>query len=82
MSRNEMRPKVIIRTSIGSKTPLDGGPQHTQNYTKIFKETLSEVKVVYLNHPKQIFSSFKNAYLDKNSYSYLFIEHGDFYNQK
>ena len=82
MSRNEMRPKVIIRTSIGSKTPLDGGPQHTQNYTKIFKETLSEVKEVYLNHPKQIFSSFKNAYLDKNSYSYLFIEHGDFYNQK
>ena len=82
MSRNEMRPKVIIRTSIGSKNPLDGGPQHTQDYTKMFKETLSEVKVIYLNHPRQIFSSFKNAYLDKNSFSYLFIEHGDFYNQK
>ena len=31
MSRGEMRPKVIIRTSIGSKKPLDGGPQHTQD---------------------------------------------------
>ena len=37
MSRNEMRPKVIIRTSIGSKNPLDGGPQHTQDYTREMK---------------------------------------------
>jgi pyruvate/2-oxoglutarate/acetoin dehydrogenase E1 component len=82
MSRNEMRPKVIIRTSIGSKNPLDGGPQHTQNYTKIFQDTLTEVKVIFLNSPNQIFSSFKKAYLDKKSRSYLFIEHGDFYNEK
>ena len=82
MSRNEIRPKVIIRTSIGSKNPLDGGPQHTQNYTKIFQDTLTEVKVIFLNSPNQIFSSFKKAYLDKKSQSYLFIEHGDFYNEK
>ncbi len=82
MSRNEIKPRVIIRTSIGSKKPLDGGPQHTQDYTKIFKEILTEVKVVFLNSPKQIFPAFKKAYLDKNSYSYLFIENGDFYNQK
>jgi len=82
MSRNEIKPRVIIRTSIGSKKPLDGGPQHTQDYTKIFKDTLTEVKVVFLNSPKQILPAFKKAYLDKNSYSYLFIEDGDFYNQK
>lgn len=82
MSRNEMRPKIIIRTSIGSKVPLDGGPQHTQDYTKIFKNILTEIKVVTLNNPKMIFPSFKNAYEDKKSFSYLFIEHGDFYNQK
>ena len=82
MSRNEIKPRVIIRTSIGSKKPLDGGPQHTQDYTKIFKETLTEVKVVFLNSPKQIFPAFKKAYSDKKSFSYLFIENGDFYNQK
>ena len=82
MSRNEIKPRVIIRTSIGSKKPLDGGLQHTQDYTKIFKDTLTEVKVVFLNSPKQILPAFKKAYLDKNSYSYLFIENGDFYNQK
>ena len=38
MSRGEMKPKVLIRTSIGSKTPLDGGPQHTQNYTNEMKK--------------------------------------------
>ena len=82
MSRDEIRPKVLIRTSIGSKKPLDGGPQHTQDYTKIFKETLTEIKVIFLNSPKQILPSFKKDYLDKESNSYLFIEHGDFYNQK
>ena len=38
MSKNQFLPKVIIRTSIGSKKPLDGGPQHTQDYTTIFKK--------------------------------------------
>ena len=82
MSRDEMKPKVLIRTSIGSKSPLDGGPQHTQNYTNEMKKILGEVKVVFLDKPKMIFPAFKKAYEDKNSHSYLFIEHGDFYNQK
>ena len=43
MSFDEFKPRVIIRTSIGSKKPLDGGVQHTQNYTKIFMNILKEV---------------------------------------
>ena len=82
MSRNEMKPKVIIRTSIGSKNPLDGGPQHTQNYTKEMMQMLKEIKVVFLNKPEKILPSFKKAYADKNCNSYLFVEHGDFYNDK
>ena len=82
MSRNEIRPRILIRTSIGSKKPLNGGPQHTQNYTKIFKSTLKEVKVVLLDSPDKIFYFFKKAYFDKESRSYLFIENGDFYNEK
>lgn len=82
MSRGEMKPKVLIRTSVGSKNPLDGGPQHTQNYTTEMKKILSEVKVVVLNKPEIIFTAFKKAYEDKKSHSYLFVEYGDFYNQK
>ena len=82
MTNSQFKPKVIIRTSVGSKKPLNGGVQHTQDYTEIFKKTLTEVKVIYLKDPKTIFQSFKNAYRDKNNLSYLFIENGDFYNEK
>ena len=37
MSNGHMLPKVIIRTAIGSKRPLDGGVQHTMDYTKEFE---------------------------------------------
>jgi pyruvate/2-oxoglutarate/acetoin dehydrogenase E1 component len=82
MTDGQFKPKVIIRTAIGSKRPLDGGVQHTQDYTKIFKTTLKEVKVIFLKDPKMIYPSFKKAYYDKKNFSYLFVENGDFYNEK
>ena len=82
MSKNQFLPKVIIRTSIGSKKPLDGGPQHTQDYTKIFKKVLTEVEVIYLNDPNKIYSQFKHMINPKVKKSFLVIENGDFYNDK
>lgn len=82
MSNNDFKPRVIIRTSIGSKIPLDGGIQHTQNFTKIFKETLKEINVVNLVKPEQIFSEYRKALKRKDSKSTLLIENGDFYNSK
>ena len=81
MSSNEFKPKVIIRTSIGSKNPLDGGVQHTQNYTNIFKKILTEIEVVRLTKPTQIFREYKKAYLRKDLKSTLMIEDGDSYNK-
>ena len=46
MTENTFKPKVIIRTSIGSTNPLNGGVQHTQDYTKVFKDILTEVDVI------------------------------------
>jgi len=80
MSENEMQPKVIIRTSIGSKIPLDGGIQHTQDYTSIFEEILTEVDVVLLKNKKNIFKKYKKAYERKDNKSTLLIEYGDKYN--
>ena len=82
MSFDEFKPRVIIRTSIGSKKPLDGGVQHTQNYTKIFMNILKEVEVVNLIDPKNIFNENKKALIRKDSKSTLLIENGDFYNSK
>ncbi len=82
MSKGQFKPRVIIRTSIGSKTPLNGGIQHTQDYTKIFKQTATELDVVLLNKKNQIFPAYKKALNRKDSLSTLLIEHGDYYNRK
>ena len=74
------KPKVIMRTSIGSTNPLNGGVQHTNNYTEPFKQILGEVDVVLLNEPEEIFPAFENAY--NRDGSSLIIEWGDYYNDK
>ena len=65
MSKGDFKPRVIIRTSIGSKIPLDGGVQHTQDYSKVFKSILTEINVVKLNTTKSIFKEFYKAYNKK-----------------
>ena len=80
MSEGLFKPKVIIRVAIGSKKPLNGGVQHTQNYTGVMKKMLTEVNVVLLKDPKKIFNEFKTAY--KAKYSSLIIENADYYNDR
>ena len=82
MSKGSMRPRVIIRTSIGPKTPLDGGPQHTADYTDIFKKMLTNINVVSLEEPEEIFPAFEEALLGDDFHSTLLIENGGFYNDK
>ena len=80
MTEGIWKPRVIIRTSIGAKSPLDGGVQHTQDYTQVMKDILNEVNVVLLNEPKEIFPAFERAY--ERDGSSLIIEWGDYYNEK
>ena len=54
MSRGDFRPKVIIRTRVGGKVPLDAGPQHTQNHTRAFREMLTNIDVFELRYNDQI----------------------------
>ena len=82
MSKGKMRPRVIIRTSIGPKIPLDGGPQHTADYTKSFKDMLTNTRVVSLNEPEEIFPAFEEALLGDEFHSTILIENGSFYNDK
>jgi len=46
MSCGQWNPKVIIRTKVGSKTPLDAGPQHTQDHTDVLRRMLTSVCVM------------------------------------
>ncbi|MHA1987695.1 MAG: hypothetical protein ACW98D_13755 [Promethearchaeota archaeon] len=75
-------PRVIIRTSIGAKKPLDAGIQHTQDYTEAFRHMLTEVDVVLLEESEEIFPAFQFAYEREDSRSTLLIEVGEYYNTK
>ena len=82
MSKGDMTPRVIIRVSVGSKNPIDAGPQHTQDHTDAFRKMLTDVNVVQLIEPEDIFPAFKEAYEREDSKSTLMIEYGEYYGTK
>lgn len=82
MSKGEMLPRVIIRVSVGSKSPIDAGPQHTQNHTEALRKMLTDVHVVELTEADQVFPAFVEAYERKDSKSTLIVEHGEYYGTK
>ena len=82
MSKDAMRPKVIIRVSVGSKSPIYAGPQHTQNHTEAMRKMLTDVNVVELLEPEQVFPAFKEAYEREDGRATLIVEHGEYYVSK
>ena len=82
MSSGDMTPRVIIRVSVGAKEPINAGPQHTQDHTQAFKKMLTNVNVVELNEPEEIFSAFKTAYEREDSKPTLIVEYGEYYGKK
>ena len=87
ISKGQFQPRIIVRTSIGSRVPLDAGEQHTQAHTLAFKNLLKRVEVVVLDESEDIFPAFKHAYERKPKSKYdslvtLIVEWGDHYNAK
>jgi pyruvate/2-oxoglutarate/acetoin dehydrogenase E1 component len=74
--------KVIIRTSIGSVRPMHPQHQHIGDYTEIFQKMLSNIEVIRLDEPEQIFSSYKKSLERIDGKSTMLVEWGDFYNEK
>ena len=81
MTQGVFKPRVIVRTSIGAKVPLDGGIQHTQNHTDAFRLLLDNMDVVLLQNKEDIFPAYKRAIEREDSKSTLIVEFGEFYNQ-
>jgi len=87
ISEGQYQPRIIIRTSIGSRIPLDAGEQHTQDHTLAFKNLLKRVHVVVLDEWHDVFPAFQHAYERQPVSKYdslvtLLIEWGDHYNAK
>lgn len=61
------RPKVIIRTAVGSRTPLDAGPQHTGDYAEALRGMLFTVAVHRLPPGDDALSEYQGAYRARHS---------------
>lgn len=67
MSRGQWNPKVIIRTRVGSKKPLDAGPQHTQDHSAALRRMVMNVAVVKVVHASDILPAYRHALESKRS---------------
>ena len=71
------RPKVIIRTAVGRVTPLNPGPQHTQNYTFPIRQMLHHISTFEIFKTEQVMSTYELALERKESC--IVVEHMDKY---
>ena len=67
------RPKVIIRTTVGTKWPLDAGPQHTQDHTDAIRGMLTSLEVYRVTTADEITRAYDWA-LNGTSRSSLIVE--------
>lgn len=65
-------PKVIIRTRVGQKKPLDAGPQHTQNHCEAFRRMLTTVELYEVRTPAEVTEAYRRAM--EHSGSSLIVE--------
>lgn len=81
-SDGQFKPKVIIRTSIGSERPIHPQHQHVGDYTEAFRLMLTTCDVIRLGEPEDIFPAYEKAYLRQDGRSTILVEYGDYYNEK
>ena len=67
MSLGQYRPKVIIRTKVGARTPLDAGPQHTQDHVEALRLMLTNVTVLRLTRAELAKVFYRTALRSVNS---------------
>ena len=79
---SDYKTKAIIRTAIGSERPLHPQWQHVGDYTEAFEKMLTNVEVIRLNEPEQIFEAYQKAYNRTDGKSTILVEWGDYYNEK
>ena len=82
MTRGTYKPRVIVRTSIGAKEPLNGGVQHTKDHTEAFRKLLENVEVVLLENKEDIFPAYQRALERQDEKSTLIVEYGEYYSTK
>lgn len=78
LSEGQYNPPVIIRAIVGSKTPIDPGPQHNQDFTSQL-ESMVNFSVYDPACAKEIISTYKK--IQKQGTPAIVIERRDLYNK-
>lgn len=76
-THGEYKAKIIIRTCVGSKIPLDPGVQHSSDYTEALRMVLKNIDVVKITDPRQVLPAYKEAYGSERST--ILVEMGELY---
>lgn len=79
ISNGGYKPKVIIRTAVASRIPLDPQAQHYGDFADAFRRMLRTVEVIELESEEMIFPAYKKAYERKDGRSTLIVERTDRY---
>ena len=74
------RPKVIVRTGVGSIRPMHPGLQHTGDYTEAFASMCPSITFVRLEDPDEIVPAYKAA-LERDN-STVLVEISDLFNER
>jgi pyruvate/2-oxoglutarate/acetoin dehydrogenase E1 component len=82
MSQKGYNPKVIIRTGIGAKKPVNPGPQHLGDFTEAFRMMLTNIEVIRLDEPEDVLPAYERALQREDGKSTILVEWGDFYHEK
>lgn len=72
------RPKVILRTAAGASSPLDPGPQHTQDHTEAFRKMFKTIHIMKLEEGRTIVPQYLSAL--ELPQSVLMVEYMEKYN--
>jgi pyruvate/2-oxoglutarate/acetoin dehydrogenase E1 component len=76
------KPRLIIRTGIGSVRPLHPQYQHVGDFTDAFRMMCQNIDIIRLDEPEQIFDSYVKAYERTDGKPTIIVEWGDYYNEK
>ena len=82
MGKGGFRPKIIIRTGIGSERPLNPQSQHLGDFTDAVRGMSKTLEVIRLEEPEDIFPAYERALLREDNRTTICVEYGDYYNEK
>jgi pyruvate/2-oxoglutarate/acetoin dehydrogenase E1 component len=82
MSNGGFKPRVIIRTGVGSERPLHPQHQHVGDFTDAFRLMCKTIEIVRLEEPEDIFPAYKKALERTDGKNTILVEYGDYYNEK